>query len=213
MLTLKNLAEITPFQMHKALFVGFSILFLSSCSSEAQTKKNEECSAPSLVSRSVWKAKPAKVHLMKKQVPVSIVIHHSGSKRNTRSSVEKKLQNLQKFSQKKGRVGLKVKPAWGDVPYHFYINNDGKIGKARDVMYAGDTNTGYNTKNKIQIVVEGNFVLEKPTKGQKISLKKLLCWLRKKYKISKNEVYGHNEKASTACPGKNLTSILPELLK
>ena len=69
------------------------------------------------------------------------------------------MRNLQRFSQKRERLASgKMKVAWADVPYHFVINAAGQIAQGRDINFAGDTNTNYNPKNHIQIVLQGNFL-------------------------------------------------------
>src|SRR5208337_1892545 len=142
---------------------------------------------------------------------LEIIIHHTGELQRASLSVEKKLKNLQDFSIRKGMVGAHMKPAWGDLPYHYYIDLKGRVGEGRDVSFAGDTNTSYDTLNKIQIVVEGDFEKEKPTQDQLDSLEQLVHWLEHKYNISPNLVSGHNDLAKTDCPGKYLKPFVMKL--
>jgi N-acetylmuramoyl-L-alanine amidase-like protein len=168
-------------------------------------------SAPPIVPRSAWGAKPANTEMMKAQTPREIVIHHTGERQQPKLSLEKKLRGLQSFSQAPGSVNGRPKVAWGDVPYHFYIDSAGRIGEGRDVGYAGDTNTKYNTANRIQIVVEGHFDKEEPSPAQLQALDQLVVWLAKKYRVPPDKITGHNDHASTDCPGKHLKSYLPTL--
>jgi hypothetical protein len=71
---------------------------------------------PEIMSRAAWKAKPADVTLMKRQIPRSIVIHHTSVRQQRNIPLERKMQGLQSFSIKHGRVGSVFKPPWGDVP-------------------------------------------------------------------------------------------------
>lgn len=171
----------------------------------------EPCERPTIVSREGWKAKPANPALMKKQTISAIVIHNTGARTSRKLTTEEKVRNLQSFSQKPGKVGNRRKPAWGDVPYHFYIGVDGKIVEGRSLEYAGDSNTVYQTTSKVQVVVEGDFTFEEPTDAQMWSLKRVVCWLRQDYKIDGALIYGHSQLASTTCPGKNLLKHLGEL--
>ncbi len=166
-----------------------------------------------IVPRASWGAKPPNTALMKRQTPRAIVIHHTSSRQQTKLTLEQKLRGLQGFSQAPGTVGRKIKPAWGDVPYHFYIDAVGRIGEGRPLAYAGDTNTEYDPKDKIQIVIEGNFEVEQPREEQVQALQKLLAHLARQYAIRVEGVASHNDYAATDCPGKNLKRLLPELVK
>ena len=166
---------------------------------------------PDIVPRSGWGAKPAQRELMTPQTPHEIVIHHTSIRQQPKLSLEQKLRGLQSFSQAPGSVNHRPKPAWGDVPYHFYIDTAGRIGEGRDVNYEGDTNTRYSTANRIQIVLEGSFDKEQPTPEQLGSLDKLVTWLAAKYRVPSSKISGHNDHVATDCPGRNLKSYLPVL--
>jgi hypothetical protein len=180
---------------------------------ESPTPKAPTITPPQIISRQEWKAKDS-IGEMKKQTPEHITIHHTASPQKEKISIEKKMQILQNFSQSESRLDSgKLKPVWPDIPYHYYIAVDGKIAEARDVNYAGDTNTDYNPSGHILIVLEGNFENEQPSDKQILSLEELTAWLSFKWKIPASEVKAHNDYASTACPGKNLKNLLPEIRK
>ena len=168
-------------------------------------------SKPKIVSRQEWKAKEA-IGEMKKHTPKFITVHHTASPQKAGTSIEKKMQNLQNFSQSESRLDTgKIKPAWSDIPYHYYIAVDGKIAEARNVNYVGDTNTDYDPSGHILVVLEGNFENEQPTIEQIKSLEEMISWLSAEWKIPVTEVKAHNDYASTACPGKNLKDLLPKI--
>ncbi|MEL6421593.1 MAG: peptidoglycan recognition family protein [Pseudomonadota bacterium] len=166
---------------------------------------------PPIVSRAEWKAKPAKTSLMRRQTPREIIIHHTSVRQQPKISLERKMRGLQGFSMRPGKVGRRKKPAWGDGPYHFYIGVSGRIAEGRDIRYAGDTNTKYNTKNRIQVVLEGQFDRERPNRRQLTALRQLTRWLAVTYDISADALSSHNDHASTNCPGKHLKAYLPTL--
>ncbi len=150
---------------------------------------------------------------MQSQNPNAILVHHTGSAQKIKTTLAAKMRGLQRFSQAKEKLADgRTKPAWPDVPYHFYIAVDGKIAEGRDVNAIGDTNTGYNPSGFIQVVVEGNFETEKLTTEQSAALANLLQWLTTKYKIKSSAIQAHNEKAQTACPGKDLKQKLPAII-
>lgn len=168
---------------------------------------------PAIVPRAAWGAKPAEAALMREQSLREIIVHHTSVRQQPGLSLEKKLQGLQAFSQRQGQVGTRLKPAWGDVPYHYYIDVTGRIGEGRALSYAGDTNTKYDTMNRIQIVVEGHFDSEEPSAGQIVALKGLVQWLSTKYKIPGDKISAHNDHAATDCPGRNLKRFMDDLRK
>lgn len=166
---------------------------------------------PKILSRQEWKAKDA-VGEMKPHTIQHITIHHTATLQKENVTVEKKMQNLQSFSQSESRLASgKAKPAWPDVPYHYYIAVDGQIAEGRDIRYAGDTNTDYDPSGHALIVLEGNFEEEQPSSKQLTSLFELVAWLAAHYEIPASKVKGHNDYAATACPGINLKKLLPDI--
>ncbi len=167
---------------------------------------------PPIMARSAWHAKAPSLP-MTPQKPVAILVHHTGSIMKPKTSLAAKMKGLQRFSQTREKLGDgRTKPAWPDVPYHFYIAADGSTAEGRTIDAVGDTNTGYNPTGFIQVVVEGNFDTEQPTPAQLAALNRLLAWLRETYKISSSNILSHNDKAQTACPGKHLKVKLAEIL-
>ena len=164
-----------------------------------------------MLSREAWGAKPP-VGEMEPHEPAHITIHHTASKQNRKHSTAEKIRSLQNFSQQPGRLaGGRDKPAWPDVPYHFYVGVDGQIAEGRDINFAGDTNTDYEPAGHVLIVLEGNFEQEEPSAEQLRALKELSSWLASNWKIPADEIKGHKDYASTACPGRNLQTLLPDL--
>ncbi len=160
---------------------------------------------PDIVDRATWGAKKPILKRMKRQKAREIIIHHTGVRQQPKISLERKLRGLQGYSQGE-------KP-WGDSPYHYYIGVSGRIGEARNVAFAGDTNTKYSVQDRIQVVVEGHFDRDRPTKPQLASLDSLIIWLAHKHKIPAKAISGHNDHAQTDCPGKRLKPHLLVLRK
>ena len=189
-------------------FCSLACLFLL-CSPALAGPSNPQ---PEILPRSAWAVKPADTALMKQQTPRGIVIHHTGEKRAARQSLQEKLRKLQRFSQAAGTVGKQPKPPWGDVPYHFYVDAAGRIGEGRSLGFAGDSNTSYDTSNRIQIVVEGHFDLEQPAPAQLAALDRLVLWLAARYKLAATRVSSHGDHVgNTDCPGQGLRIYLPTL--
>jgi len=169
--------------------------------------------SPQLVTRAMWQAK-APLPGMLPQEPLGIILHHSGTRRNTGLALEPKLRNLQSFSQRPvHRAAGRTDASWPDVPYHFYIDGNARIGEGRDVRFAGDTNTGYDTKGYIQIAIEGDFETEQPTPQQIEAVRDLLVWLMLSWQITEERISTHKDHAPTDCPGKNLLAVLPNAMR
>ena len=172
-----------------------------------------QSSRPKIVSRKKWKAKDA-IGQVKEHKIRFITIHHTATLQNPKLLIEKKMQNLQNFSQSESRLASgKLKPIWFDVPYHYYIAFDGIIAEGREIKFVGDTNTEYDPTGHALIVLEGNFETEQPSAEQLNSLQKLTAWLVLKWRVSVSEIKSHNDYAKTACPGENLKQLLPSLKK
>jgi len=168
--------------------------------------------SPALVTREQWRAKPP-LPGMKPQVPRGIIIHHTAVRQNPSISLDSKMRNLQSFSQQPGHVSPKVlKPAWPDVPYHYYIDNAGQVAEGRDVRFAGDTNTKYDTVGYIQVVLEGDFEVERPADAQVELTRQLLVLLTLSWSVPMNRITVHKDHAATTCPGRNFSAIFPGLL-
>jgi N-acetylmuramoyl-L-alanine amidase len=168
--------------------------------------------APTFVTRDKWLAKPP-LPGMKPQIPTGIIIHHTAVPQNPKISLENKMRNLQSFSQQPGQVSPKVaKPAWPDVPYHYYVEASGRIAEGRDVHFAGDSNTRYDTVGYVQVVLEGDFETEIPAPGQLAVTRDLLASLMLCWNVPIDRISVHKGHAATTCPGRNLMALLPEVL-
>lgn len=168
---------------------------------------------PTILTRKQWSAKAprgeGKPHTIDR-----ITIHHTGVAQKVGFPIEKKLQNLQTFSQSESKLASgKMKPAWIDVPYHFYISVDGKIAEGRPITIASDTNTEYDPTNHATIVVEGNFETDRPTDEQLAALRAMTAWLSVEYQVPASRIKVHNDFAKTACPGVNLKKAMPALVE
>jgi hypothetical protein len=149
---------------------------------------------------------------MRPHEPRSITIHHTATRQAPDRALADKMRALQQFSQNDGMLDTgKAKPAWADVPYHFYIDVHGSVAEGREVGYAGDTNTAYDPAGHVLIVLEGNFQEEQPTPEQLTALRRLVAESAARWRIPAERIGAHNDFADTACPGRNLNAHLPEL--
>lgn len=161
------------------------------------------------VSRAEWGARPP-VLPMKAHTLTRLTIHHTGTNQNFNRTVTDKLRGLQLFSQRDDSLASgRLKPAWPDVPYHFYVGVDGVVGEGRDWRYAGDTNTEYDPAGHLLVVVEGNFQKDTLTTAQRRTLDLIVPALARRFGIPSDRLASHRDYARTECPGANLYVELP----
>lgn len=189
------------------IFVAWMSFFATGTPASAQ----EKAERPKIIARSEWGAKKP-VGEGKKHKIEFITIHHTGTNQRADILTTTKLRNLQAFSQREDKLASgKTKPAWFDIPYHYYIAVDGQIAEGREVQYVGDTNTEYDPTGHALVVVEGSFNKDQPSQAQIDSLKQIVAWLARKYKVPAANIKGHDDYAKTVCPGENLKKLLPDL--
>lgn len=161
------------------------------------------------VSRAEWGARPP-VLPMRAHTIGRLTIHHTGTNQSFNRTVAEKLRGLQLFSQRDDSLASgRLKPAWADVPYHFYVAVDGAVGEGRDRRYAGDTNTEYDPAGHLLVVVEGNFQRDTLTTAQRRTLDVLVPTLAHHFGIPADMLASHRDYAQTECPGANLYAELP----
>lgn len=190
----------------KLLFLAATLLAVASVSTVAQKR-------PNIVERQTWKAKDG-IGVGKKHKIEFITIHHTATTQKPAMPIATKMSNLQAFSQREDKLDTgKVKPAWFDIPYHYYIAADGQIAEGREIEYAGDTNTEYDPTGHALVVIEGSFNTDELKAEQIQSLKAIVKWLAKKYRLNGDKIKGHRDYAETECPGGNVEKLFPELRK
>lgn len=183
----------------------FKFIFLTAIfSTLSVSAQNMSESELAITKREDWNAKNP-VMEMKPHKPQFITIHHTGMPQKPEFSTKEKLLVLQNFSQNDSPMADgSIKKVWPDVPYHFYVATNGEIAEGRDINFQGDSNTDYDLKGHVLIVVEGNFNKEKVLPRQWESLKKLVSYISSKYDISRETISGHKDQAETTCPGQDL---------
>src|SRR3954468_18501745 len=96
---------------------------------------------------------------------------------------------------------------WIDVPYHYIIAPDGTIYAGLSPSIAGDTNTEYDTRGHLQVMLLGNFEEQVPTPQQWDSAVIVLAHLLKAHGLDPASIGAHRHRSNqTVCPGANLMS-------
>lgn len=132
----------------------------------------------------------------------AVTIHHSAG---PRAPSKARAQALHRAYQ----IGHQQK-GWGDIGYHFSMDDLGRFYRLRDVKYKGAHVGSWNTGN-VGIMLHGNYMHDNLTEDQRTSLRWLftggffvLCGEREQDIAL---VRGHQEwqgHASNECPGVNL---------
>jgi len=131
-----------------------------------------------------------------------ICLHHSGVDYADDRNPSERHRGLLKFS-------LDDRP-WGDVPYHYIIDLEGRVYEARAEKWAGDTNTQYDPAGYILIEMMGNYETREVRAEQSEALAGLCAWLAARYGLTGQDITSHKELApgQTVCPGKNVQALL-----
>jgi hypothetical protein len=147
-----------------------------------------------------------------------LVVHHTALlvRGDPRPAVER-VRALYKYHA--------VTKGWGDVGYHYIIDENGQVYEGRQ---GGDNVVGghsyCNNVGTIGIVLMGNFEIEQPTQVQTKSLQSLLKTLADKYHIDPNRsvqfhgktfdapIVRHRDTVSTLCPGYYLAEAFSQIV-
>lgn len=163
------------------------------------------------LTRAAWNARPP-VLPMREHVVRRITIHHTATAQAMRRAAADKLHALQQFSQRDDSLaGGGRKPAWPDVPYHYYVAADGTVAEGREWRYVGDSNTPYDPTGHLLVVVEGSFDTDTLLTAQRRALELLVPALARHFHVPASALAAHRDFASTRCPGTHLYAELPHL--
>jgi hypothetical protein len=133
-----------------------------------------------------------------------LTIHHQGERWNAGSDVPSYLRRLQQWSRNT--------KAWVDIPYHYVVAPDGAVYAARPVSIAGDTNTDYDPRGHLLVMLLGNFEEQEPTAAQWQSTVVLAAQMLDQYHLPMAAMGAHREHSGqTVCPGANLMKRFDEL--
>ena len=144
--------------------------------------------------RRAWTERGADVDLLVEHRVDQITIHHAGSLSS--QTGPPRFRSWQSWHMD----GL----GWGDIAYHFIVGKDGRVYRARDDGFQGDTATAYDPTGHLLVVVEGHFDHEEPSDEQLTGLTRLVAWASEHYDVAPESVTGHRDHAGTTCPGANL---------
>lgn len=131
------------------------------------------------------------------KTPNKILIHHSASPIEWTTH-----RDVNRWHKKRG---YGVSSEGFNIAYHYFIESDGEVIKARsDWERTKHTKIEDVNNESIAICLAGNFEVDKPTEAQRDALSDLIYEKASEYGIKHNNVLRHRDVQSTKCPGKNL---------
>eukprot|EP01114_Cavostelium_apophysatum_P010056 TRINITY_DN23458_c0_g1_i1.p1 TRINITY_DN23458_c0_g1~~TRINITY_DN23458_c0_g1_i1.p1 ORF type:complete len:205 (-),score=28.59 TRINITY_DN23458_c0_g1_i1:252-866(-) len=156
-----------------------------------------------IVPVATWGGTPADASKARRHTISQITLHHQGEPFKPGTDPQAYLRRLQSWSRSTKN--------WLDIPYHYVIDLDGRIYEARNIDFAGDTNTEYDPAGHALIEVVGNFEEVEPNQQQLDAVVDLMALLAKKYKVSLDDIRSHRDHSDkTVCPGANLYRYVKE---
>lgn len=90
---------------------------------------------------------------------------------------------------------------WNGIGYNYWIAFDGTIYEGRGLRQGA--HVGGHNHYTLGIGYQGHFDRQRMTDAQVRAGAQLNAWLVNKYKLNTTDIIGHNDLASTACPGSN----------
>lgn len=149
--------------------------------------------------------------------PTYITLHYNGPKVNRRDDIDwyTFIANfhMRPFAFGNGAAGDgdATDGADGDgIMYHYAVTSFGEIYQMREdneILWHCGNIEGNAHSIAVELAIGGD---QEPTEIQWQRTKELFAFLCEKYSIPKENVKGHNEWKSTACPGPKLTPLLKQ---
>ena len=130
-----------------------------------------------------WGGTPADASKARRHTISHITLHHQGEPFKPGTDPQAYLRRLQSWSR--------TTKGWLDIPYHYVIDLEGRIYAARDIDFAGDTNTEYDPTGHALIEVVGNFEEVEPNQQQLDAVVDLMALLASNYKVSVDAIMSH----------------------
>lgn len=162
---------------------------------------HSSASALEITPASAWGGVPADTPIVAQTTITHITLHHQGETWVPGSDVPAYLRKLQHWSRETKH--------WADIPYHYVIDPEGKVYAARPENIAGDTNTEYDPRGHVLVMVLGNFEEVEPNAAQLNAVAELMAQLARKHGLDASAIASHRDYSTqTVCPGRNLYRYL-----
>lgn len=158
---------------------------------------------PPIVPASAWGSTTAPSSLAPHRI-ARITVHHQGEVWKAGTDVPAYLRRLQTWSREARR--------WADIPYHYVVAPDGMVYEARPPAVPGETNTEYDPRGHLLVMLLGNFEEQQVTPAQWNATVALLARLMREQRLDTSVLGMHRDfSRQTVCPGANLVKRFDEL--
>jgi hypothetical protein len=147
-----------------------------------------------MICREAWGAREPSGRFRRHRIK-RMTVHHSGSVLQDNAKAPARFRSHQRAHQSRG---------WPDIAYHVLIDRNGNVYEGRKIRAVGDTATDYDPKGHFLVMCEGNFSEQRPSASQVDALVDVLAWASERYDVAPRTIAGHQDYASTACPGRAL---------
>lgn len=157
-----------------------------------------------IVSAQAWGSTSLVAPTPAPQPVTHLTVHHQGELWKDGADVPAYLRRLQRWSREAR--------GWPDLPYHYIVAPDGTVHAGRSPALPGDTNTEYDPRGHLQVMLLGNFEVQSPSAAQWRSTVQLLAHLLAAHGLAPEAIGAHrHHSAQTVCPGANLFARFDEL--
>ena len=162
-----------------------------------------------VISRSDWGARNPNKACGFSHDPYRMSIHHTSIPADDGGNPAARMRQMQAFHiDNRG---------WCDIGYHFIVSQSGKIYQGRSSSQRTGAHVGGQNTGNIGISLIGNFEVQTPNSTQLDAAVDIMQWVHDTHAITldSSRVKGHGDWPGqwTDCPGKNLKSLLPDLIQ
>ena len=128
-----------------------------------------------------------------------MTVHHSAVVLSDNRDAPAHIRSHQRSHQARG---------WPDIAYHLVIDRNGNVYEGRPLWAVPDTATDYDPTGHFTVMCEGNFQEQRPSRAQVSALVDVLAWASERFDVAPRTISGHQDHASTACPGASLQRLI-----
>jgi hypothetical protein len=153
-----------------------------------------------LICRRAWGARPPSGEFHRHRIR-RITVHHSAVVLRDNRMAPERFRDHQAAHQARG---------WPDIAYHILIDRNGHVYEGRPRWARGDTATDYRPRGHLQVLCEGNFERQRPSREQAAALADVLAWAVRRFDVPVGRIRGHRDYASTACPGRRMYRLIAD---